>query len=303
MLFDFVSLLLQLVKDKFKPFGGIQVVAVGDFFQLPPVENEMCFKSDSWRLSAFHCVHLTQSMRQKDDMEFIKILNKLRYGNITKNTYLKLKELQNKSFDESHIKPTKLFSTNKDVDRINNEELKKLLDNGAKEYFYEATYDVNIPDDVKKYVDRNVHLCEDAQIMVTQNMIDKDLVNGTRGYVLDLDENSVEIMTMDGEVHKIEFFDATYTKREKTPDGKINETEYPYRYMPLRLAYAITIHKSQGMTIDCMEVDLSKIFSFGQGYTGLSRAKNLENTRVINLTGNPFKCNPEVVEFYKNISS
>lgn len=303
ILFDFVSVLLQLIKDNKLAFGGIQVIVVGDFFQLPPVENVMCFKALSWKLSEFHYIHLNESMRQKDDMDFIKILNKLRYGNITKKTYLKLKELQNKSFDESRIKPTKLFSTNRDVDRINNEELNKLLKNGSQEYSYEATYDTNIPDDIKKYVDRNVKLCEDAQIMVTQNMPEQNLVNGTRGYVLTLDNESVDIMTISGEVHTISFFDATYTKREVMPDKSIHETEYIYRYMPLRLAYAITIHKSQGMTIDCMEIDLSKIFAYGQGYTGLSRAKSLEHTRIVNIQGNPFKCDPEVIEFYENISS
>ena len=181
--------------------------------------------------------------------------------------------LKNTQFPE-HILPTRLYPKNVDVDAINKKELDKLLD--GKE---PAKYDT-------------LEICKYAQVILTYNIdLNAGLVNGARGYVLDYSIHQILIKFQNGLERWISH--VTITNR----DGK------EHRFIPIKLAWALSIHKSQGMTIDALEVDLgNNIFTYGQAYTALSRAKDMKSIKIINLSKSAFRVSPAVVDFYSNIS-
>lgn len=286
-----ISIILSTIRNNDKPFGGIQMIFVGDFLQLPPVKNDYCFKSSSWNLLNPEIHELKQIFRQKGDTEFIDILHNIRIGKHNKTLIKKLLPLKNTVFPDN-IQPTKLYSTNVDVNSINNLELNKLRDNKRQFYKYNAIYTSNKKDKNKNIEnDNSIELCVGAQIMVTRNIdIENDIVNGTRGVVLSLDENVVHIKTISNDIVHI-----TYIKEDLNKEGTEN-----LKFLPLKLAYAITIHKSQGATLDCMEICLdNKVFNYGQAYTGLSRAKNMQSIKITALTMSAFKTSPEVLKYLK----
>ena len=299
VLFDTLSDIMQYIKRNANPFGGVQVILVGDFFQLAPIENRLCFYSNSWKLLELNYVELKQSMRQMHDEPFIKILNKLRVGKMTKKIFDTLSSLSNTKFEDKDIIPTKLYSTNKHVDIINDTNLNKLVESGNEPFTYKVDTTM-VPEQVKSMLDKDLILCKNAQIMVTRNITELNLVNGSRGYVTDLGTDFVEIITRDGDKQRIEFIESSLYIKKVKPDGTINYVEYKYRYIPLRLAYAITIHKSQGMTLDCAEIDFSNMFAPGQAYTALSRVRSLSDVKITGLKNNSFKCNKDAIEFYQN---
>ena len=126
--------------------------------------------------------------------------------------------------------------------------------------------------------------------MVIRNIsVETHLVNGTRGVIIGLNEKSVMIKDINNKIHTITY----YTDNNKSNKNNIS-------FMPLKLAYAISIHKSQGSSIDCLELDLGDdIFVSGQAYTALSRATNLKNIKINNLEKNSFFINKKILEFYK----
>lgn len=284
-----ISVILSIVRNNPSPFGGVQMVFVGDFFQLPPVQNNYCFKSLHWQLLEPVMCELKTIVRQMGDTAFIKILQKIRVGKHTKKTIHKLMPLLDTEFPE-HIQPTKLYSTNVDVDSINNREMEKLKVDGRECKTYVAKYtnakNVNINLDVT--------LCEGAQVMVTKNVdICKRLVNGTRGTVVKVSKNVVTIRTVNGDIEDIEFFTEVLDQ----------EKNVKATFMPLRLAYALTIHKSQGATLDCMEICLdNKVFTYGQAYTGLSRAKSMNSIKITALNMSAFKTSPVVLEYMDRVT-
>jgi len=140
-----------------------------------------------------------------------------------------------------------------------------------------------------------VELCVGAQVVVLAN-IDQDagIVNGTRGVITNLTKNKVTIKRVNGLT-----FDVTYQKSTNIEDDSLS-----VQYMPLKLAYAISIHRSQGMTLDAIEIDIgSKIFAVGQAYTALSRARDLKSVKIISISKNSFKTDPEVLKMYQTIEN
>jgi ATP-dependent DNA helicase PIF1 len=279
IIFEGLSDILKIVKDNNKPFGGIQLILVGDFFQLKPIENDYCFLSSLWNKINMETVILTKMIRQDGDEEFKQILKEIRTGNISDITYKKLKNLKNTIF-ESNIIPTKLYPKNKEVDKINIENINKL-----KEPFkiYKATFS-----GLKEIPEYNISLCIGAQIMVTRNIsIDLKIVNGTRGIILKLLPKTIIISLVNGTEYEVEYT-TDYINKEKTKN---------IYFLPIKIAYAISIHKSQGATLDCLEVDLgSNIFSEGQSYVALSRARNLKDIKVIDISRNSFKIDQRVLD-------
>jgi hypothetical protein len=203
--------------------------------------------------------------------------------------------MSNKDFGE--VKPTILYPRNYDVDRINKLESEKLVASGAKKETYLVNYSkCKNKESAKNYIKsldipESITFCVGDQVVVTAN-VDQDngIVNGTRGVIEDLDCDCVTIKKTNGKILKIRYFK---TLNPDFPDIKI---------MPLKLAYALSIHKSQGMTLDAVEVDIGpKIFAAGQAYTALSRAQNLESVKVKSIAQKSFIIDPEVLKFYKNI--
>ena len=294
-LLDKISEYLQIMRRSNKPFGGIQVVLTGDFCQLEPVSGDYCFKSKVWPLLELKLIYLHKLIRQDGDIEFQNILSKVRYGKCSQKTFELLSSLSDKDFGE--VKPTILYPRNYDVDKINKMESDKLIASGAKKETYKVIYSKckNV-ESAKNYIKsldipESIIFCVGDQVVVTAN-VDQDngIVNGTRGIVINVDCDWVMIKKTNGKELKIRYFKST---NPDFPDIKI---------MPLKLAYALSIHKSQGMTLDAIEIDIgSKIFASGQAYTALSRAQNLDSVKVKGISKKSFIIHPDVLEFYQKI--
>ena len=285
-LIELINELFKLIKSNLLPFGGIQIILVGDFHQLPPIKGNYCFTSPVWDSLNLHNIILTDLIRQKDDLVLQEILEELRIGKISDKTFETLKSL-NKTKFLGDIKPTKLFPVNTNVDKINNREFEKLVKiNDGNTTTYKALTNYKV-DNIDSF---NVCLTLNAQIMVIRNLsVENHLVNGTRGIVVGLLEKCVIIKDINNNIHHINY----YTDLHKNKKHYIS-------FIPLKLAYAISIHKSQGSSIDCLELDLGNdIFVSGQTYTALSRATNIKNIRIINIEKNSFFVNKNIIDFYK----
>lgn len=285
-LFEKINQYLQIIRRKKVPFGGVQMVLVGDPFQLCPVEGDYFFTSPDYTNFVVH--NLSMNMRQKGDPEFKNLLDRVRWGVCSNEDLMVLKGLQHTKFPDGII-PTKLYSKNVSVDSINVMELTKLK---TPQQVFEAFAN---HETAKKWMVANkipekIVLCIGAQVMCTKNIPTLGLVNGSRGMITNLTANHVEMKLLSGEIVKVPFVTIPFSI-----DSII------LKYMPIKLAWAITIHSAQGMTIDALEVDLGKdIFTWGQAYTGLSRATSLSSVRITSVLDTSFVTNPKVINFIKN---
>ena len=296
-------------------FGGIQVILVGDFCQLAPVNGNYCFKSPVWNQLNLKNIYLKQLIRQKDDVEFQNILESVRFGKCSKVMFNKLHSLKDTVLLNA---PTKLYSLNEFVDCINKKELKKIykINNGSNALMKNANviicthsltessakYDSDkdifrylgyTNDKFVKIEEYTVELMKGLQVMVTRNIdFESGLINGTTGIIVDINPCVVCIKDARNTIHKISYH----------TDTNINDDKIYVTFLPIKMAYAMSIHKSQGATLDSIEVDGSTfVFAPGQLYTALSRAKNLSSIKLLNLDKDSFICNPAVKEFYDTL--
>ena len=294
-LFELINNLLKYIKKYDMAFGGIQVILVGDFHQLPPVENDYCFASPIWKELRLSSVILTEIIRQKDDDDLKTILEEIRNENISEKSMEILKNLviTDKYYKDDEIKPTRLYPINTNVDKINAYEYKKLLKkNSNEEVLYKAK--ANSKEFIKDMDKLDIKLTLNAQIMVIRNLsIENKLINGTRGIVVEMKESSVIIRDNDDRLHEISYH------TDMNMNGKKN---IGIAFIPLKLAYAISIHKSQGASIDNLEIDLGDdIFITGQLYTAISRATNIKNLKLLNFSKSSLMKNKKIKNFYKNL--
>jgi ATP-dependent DNA helicase PIF1 len=259
---------------------------IGDFCQLAPVKGQFCFLSDLWNKIDIKVVLLRELIRQSDDLLFQNILRIIRKGRCTDNIITVLNRLRDTEFDNGII-PTRLYPVNVDVDKINNIEIEKVKAMGNKSKTYYASASSDMERDRDKF---SIELTLNAQIIIIRNIsVENSLVNGTRGVIKHLDEDFIIISDVGGNIHKINYYIDTYNNNSKS---------FIY-HMPVRICYALSIHKSQGMTIDALEIDLGpNIFTCGQSYTALSRAKKLSSIKIIDVNKDSFKTNTYVKEFY-----
>lgn len=308
-LFTLIEHLARIVRKNEKPFGGIQLIFCGDFFQLPPINKnndvKFCFESELWNKCIDNTIILTENMRQKDSI-FQKCLEEIRIGQCSKNTEKILKLCINKDLSANGIKPTKLFTLRSSVDKINEEELNKLT--SEKKIFNIKSKVINkikfteneidrITDNIDKHnqYEKKLYLAKDAQVMLIKNLdIENGLINGSRGVITHFDENYPVVQFVNGITRKI--------MREDWENEIENKGKIIRRQIPLILAWAITIHKSQGSTLDCVELDIGKnIFEYGQSYVALSRVKDLNGLSINQLKISKIKANPKVIEFYNTL--
>ena len=302
-LFDKLENIARRIRHNEKPFGGIQLILAGDFLQLPCINSDdFCFESNSWKKCIEQTVYLNEIMRQKDT-EFQECLNNVRIGFLPKKTRKLLKtrvgiELKN----DFGIKPTKLFSTNYSVDMINNKELDLLAANDLD--FYEYNMDIRpcqgvkdseyIIDKYKKNCNapETLQLCIGAQVMLLWNLdTEGGLVNGSRGVVTSFIDDIPMVKFLNGRELLIDYNIWEHEEQDKKILRVIQ--------IPLKLAYALTIHKSQGCSLDYSEIDLSNTFADGQAYVALSRVKNLEGLSIIEIDFDKIRANKKAVAFYK----
>ncbi len=277
------------------PFGGLQVVLVGDFFQLPPVQGkekgpvEFAFESEVWSALRPTVCYLTEQHRQEDEI-FLGVLSAIRRN----------------EFDESHfetvrdriVEPseapddmTRLYAHNANVDSLNNAELKKL---SGKTHAY--TMALRGPEALTSALVRGclsperLELKVGAAVMFTKNNPGAGYVNGTLGTVIGFtaDKKYPIVRTTDGLKVETEPMEWTIAEGDEV-FAKITQ-------IPLRLAWAMTIHKSQGVSLDAAVMDLSQTFEYGQGYVALSRVRTLSGVHLLGVNARAFEVHPVVLE-------
>jgi len=294
--FEAVSKICQYIRKNARPFGGLQVVCSGDFFQLPPVEKEnketkFVTESYTWQLMQMKVCYLDEQHRTKDK-DLHKILNHIRDNEAEKSKEL-LFESQKNTPDPKRVL-TKLYTHNIDVDSINYTELEKIK---GKEYFYQMNFRGNpmVAEILKKscLAPEKLILKEGAHVMFIKNNFEAGYVNGTQGKIVGFGAGDLPIVkTEDGKRIAVTFADWTIDEENKILAG--------ISQVPLRLAWAITVHKSQGMNLDSAEIDLSKCFLEGMGYVALSRLRTLSGLRLMGINNLAFCVNKKALEIDKD---
>ena len=304
-LFELLDAIGKATRRNSLPFGGIQLIFSGDFFQLPPVGDNsvFCFESPLWDLtfSKENCIELKKIFRQKDN-DFTEILNEVRRGKISDNS-IKILEDRVKDFDHinSNIKPTRIFPIKSNVEYINTTELEKLK---TPEYTFEykKINDTDFsPEEVEleqNYImnnllcDKVIKLKEGAQVMCIVNMTLPNgelLCNGSQGIIMKFENGIPVVKFTNGEVVRMSYY---FWESENMLGVGVSQ-------IPLILAWAITIHKSQGATLELVELDIGhNIFECGQVYVALSRVKSLEGLYISSFNPKKIKVNKKVTEFY-----
>lgn len=291
-LFEKIESLARKIRENDKVFGGIQMILIGDLFQLPPVFNKFsndtfCFKSEVFKSCMDRIIILDEIKRQTDEV-FIKCLNEIRMGEISYETKQIINSCASKYIPlDKEI--TRLFSRNIDVDDYNNENLLE-LNNPIKTFNIEVIQSDLFKKNNKHYISNQlkilpakVELCVGALVMLTKNMKDRDLFNGSQGFVTGFEGDNPIVMFRDGNELVITPYEYEFSNNTKTIT-KNNIGPYDYKFslkqIPLKLAWAISIHKSQSSTLDKVVIRIRDCFAPGQAYTALSRVKNLEGLYI-----------------------
>jgi ATP-dependent DNA helicase PIF1 len=280
-----------------RAFGGVQVVLVGDFFQLPPVsrgEAVFAFESPAWAaLNPLVC-YITEQHRQ-EDQTFLSLLGAIRSGewDHTHVSLITSRETEHDGLDED---VPQLFTHNADVDRINQAALGKLPD-AAHTFVMQAEGAKPLIESLKRgcLSPETLVLKEGAVVMATKNNPAAGYANGTLGTIIGFERGTGYpiIETRDG--REIPVAPADWAVEES---GKIRAR---ITQVPLRLAWAVTVHKSQGQSLDVAAMDLSRAFEYGQGYVALSRVRTLSGVHLLGWSENALIVHPRVASFDREL--
>lgn len=312
-----VDRVCRKLRERPEPFGGLQVVLVGDFFQLPPIPprpeespsgemslfereavDHFAFQSPSWEALDPKVCYLTEQHRQEDDA-FLELLVSMRNAAITPSHVATL---------ESRCRPgalsvaradgvTQLFSHNVDVDRINDSALRR-LPGGEREYLMERDGPEPLTDQLVRGCasPERLVLRQGARVMFTRNNFAEGYVNGTTGTVVGFSEDSEHLPVV---------------KHSRDKKTVVEPAEWTIEVhdlilarvvqVPLRLAWAITVHKSQGMSLDSAHVDLTRAFAYGQGYVALSRLRTLDGLTLSGFNRRALQVDPGIQGYDKEL--
>ena len=338
-LFDMLDYMGRRIRNRNVPFGGIQVIASGDFYQLPPVSKtkhseESCFafESDKWTEIFPIEIELTMNHRQKDK-PFLKALNEIRVGKITRSSYNLLKNYVGRTCDHSIIEPARLLPTRNKVQFINKTKLEELEE---PIYTFEAEHKSKpvpqpnasnkppAPTTIKQELEFmmkhatfevSLDLKLHSQVMCIINYdMEKGIVNGSIGKViqfLSIEEYQKEYspeedtLTLDKTKYPvIEFVNGEiiHMKPHLWLSERFGDFGIGIKQIPLILAWAVSIHKSQGMTVDMAEIDVGRsIFECGQSYVALSRVRSLDGLYLTAFEPSKIKVNRKVKAFYEQM--
>lgn len=294
---DMVDRACRWIRNKEdQPFGGLQVILVGDMFQLPPVTRgsdvtDYAHHSNAWRVAELTPCYLTEQHRQGADDKLLSVLRDMRNGDLSPTAKAMLQERINEAPDDSI---TKLYTHNVDVDSLNNKKLAE-LDGPQRSYTMTGKGKDWEVDKLKKNLlcPEKLYLKVGAEVMFVANDFEAGFVNGTRGRVIAFEMGDPVVETTDGQRIHVE----EHTWRQFNETGEYVRAEVSQH--PLRLAWAVTIHKSQGMSLDAAEIDLSNAFVPGMGYVALSRVRSLEGLFLVGLGPQALLMDPDIYQFDK----
>ncbi|GAO14118.1 hypothetical protein UVI_02037920 [Ustilaginoidea virens] len=348
-LFDKLSQIGRTIRNNGRPWGGIQLIITGDFFQLPPVpdadkkrESKFAFDAATWSTSIDHTIGLTQVFRQRDP-QFARMLNEMRIGKISQSTVDAFKALSRPlSFDDG-VDLAELFPTRAQVEGSNERKLRELP---GKIYRYDAmdSGDQAVRDKllVNMMAPKALELKVGAQVMLIKNL-DETLVNGSLGKVIAFsDEKTFEMgglnpldAAMEDSIAKAKRKLAAFSRDSGSGSG-LNARKFPVvqfistgglprvilcqpeewkvelpngevqakrTQLPLILAWALSIHKAQGQTLERVTVNLGRVFEKGQAYVALSRATSQDGLRVLGFDRSKVMAHQKVIEFYGKLYS
>ncbi|KAG8984659.1 hypothetical protein FRB94_010972 [Tulasnella sp. JGI-2019a] len=349
-LFDKLARVAMLLRKNTKPFGGIQIIVTGDFFQLPPVvknsEPKFAFEAELWPECVDLTFNLTQVFRQKDQ-DFVDMLNEMRFGGLTDKSIKRFKALSRPIRYDDGIEPTELFPRREDVERANKARMNQLK--GKRVVLRSIDGGILTDPQQREKILANfmapheLDICVDSQVMLIKNM-DETLANGSMGRVIGFCDPAIfKGVTTDGKIDTVEeTYDATTAAGKKAkerkqrlidegkieecpvvvfklPGGKLRpemvqretfkvelpsgEVQVSRHQFPLILAWAMSIHKSQGQTLDRVKVDLARVFEKGQAYVALSRATSLHGLQVLGFDKAKVLAHPKVTNWSKTLQS
>lgn len=286
--------LSQRARESKLPWGGMRVITVGDFAQLPPVTQsgarDWCFLNGVWEASGFQTAILSHNQRVSDNL-FLDVLSDVRHGQVTERV---------REFLNDHVQThdeddpgTRLFPRKINAEKFNE---KKLYEIDEEEVVIESVYTGS---------ERHIQLLKKAspiaeklilkigcQVMFLQNDPQRRWVNGTRGMVTDITSDQITVRKDRGREVQVSKSSFALQDAEGMVMAQVEQ-------FPLTLAYATTIHKSQGATLDDLWCDLSQLWEPGQAYVALSRLRSAEGLHLIGWNPRSIIVDPKVLQFYK----
>jgi ATP-dependent DNA helicase PIF1 len=346
-LFDKLSQIGRTIRNNGRPWGGIQLIITGDFFQLPPVpdhgakrEIKFAFDASTWTTSIDHTIGLTQVFRQRDPV-FANMLNEMRLGRITEDTVRAFKRLERPLQFNDGLGTAELFSTRNEVEGSNEKRLRE-LPGTIRRYEAQDTGKEDVRDKLlaNMMAPKSIDLKVNAQVMLIKNL-DESLVNGSLGKVIGFsDEKTFDMSPPDDEYDEddqqakarkkllksfkhesepsagglkfpvVQFMAGDGTSRVilcqpeewkvELPNGEIQAKR---TQLPLILAWALSIHKAQGQTLERVKVNLGRVFEKGQAYVALSRATTQDGLQVLGFQKSKVMAHPRVIDFYNKLYS
>ena len=296
---DMINQLAKVLRANDKPYGGMQVILVGDLFQLPPVSRgyggngfDFAHMSDAWTELELQICYITEQHRQQNADGLLELLEAMRDGSFDTMHHELLQARMGRELDGRAI--TRLYAHNIDVESINTKHLNAIND---QEYSYEMT--TKGPAAKVEQLAKGLlappllTLKVGAEVMFVANNFGEGFVNGSRGIVVKFENKTPLVRLSNGRM--IDVAPHTWSLNE---DGRVRAE---ISQLPLRLAWAITIHKSQGMSLDAAEIDLSRTFTPGMGYVALSRVRSLDGLYLQGFNNTALQMHPQIFDLDREL--
>lgn len=302
-LFAIIEEVLRNVRNTLEPFGGIQVILVGDCYQLPPVEVKtkgFFFESEAYSFGNFKPIILKKVYRQ-NDKNFIDCLNRIRIAKHTKEDIEFLQKRQFSDMNYALLDTTCLYPTNKEADLLNEYRLNdldgELIELKSKDINFTPPNLTGFKRDFNKFMraPENLKLKSGARVILLNNLdVKRNLCNGSIGTFIEK-KGDLLICNFNGKIEMI--------SKSKFEVHEKSKLVFERKQYPLALGWAVSIHKSQGMSLDSVAIDFARIFAPHQAYVALSRAKNYDGLFLKNLSSDKIFIDSKVIKFMESLES